>query len=215
MAHPKLEASSIRNQYATHLQAGLALSLVFLLGVVHLSPPLDREVKPTIRGQETANLHPLQPAGQEHSSAAPPKPAVPQVVPEEVVVEPPRVEFNASLSLGADSGRKANSVSGTSISDAEGTLECGGPSSLQDTVYYPPSAIDRGLEGRVLVEFVVDERGEIKNPRVTDGASEVLNRAALRAVRRLECSPSRQQSRPVTVTMPAVFKLPERLETGR
>ena len=215
MAHPRLEASSVRTQYGVSIQLGFVLSIGLLLGIARLPLPAGEEADPKVRTRETVSLHPLRPTGQEQSSPAPPKPPVPQVVPDEEVLEPPRIEFSASLSLGAASGRKAP-VSGTSISGTE-KLDCGGSGSLQDKIYYPPSAIDQGLEGRVFVEFVVDERGEIENPRVIDGAREVLNRAALRAVRRLECRPSRQQSRPakVTVTMPAVFNLPERMETGR
>jgi protein TonB len=204
MAHPRLEASSIRNQYTTHLQAGLALSLVLLLGVVHLSPPLDREVEPTIRGQETADLRLVQSTRQAQASPAPPTPIPPQVLPRERIVKSPSVEFDTSLGL-----------NGT-VDPSDEVIkrpDCGGLQSLRSKTHYPPSALMEGLEGRVLVEFVVDENGDTETPKVADGSHEVLNQAALRAVRRLECMPGRKQSRPVRakMTQMVVFELPKRM----
>lgn len=63
------------------------------------------------------------------------------------------------------------------------------------------------------MEFVVDEDGDIKNPTVTDGDGEILNQAAIRAVRRLECTAARRQFRPVRAKMTklVVFELPKEL----
>ncbi len=205
MAHPRLDASSIRNQYATHLQAGLALSLVLLLGAVHLSPPLGREVEPTIRGHEAAALRHVQSTRQAQAPPAPPTPMPPQVLPREKVVESPSVEFDPSLGLDATVDR---SDGGTKRPD------CGGRRSLRGKTYYPPSALRAGLEGRVRVKFVVGKDGDIESPTIADGAGALLNRAALRAVRRLECTPGREQSRPVEAerTKTVVFALPEKMD---
>jgi len=217
MAHPRLDSSSDRNQYGVSLQVGFVLSVGLLLGIARLPLPTDGEAEPKVQTRETTHLRSLQPTRQTQSPPAPPKPPVPQVVPDEEVLEPPRADFDAALGLIAASSQKATSGSDASVSGAKGKIDCGGAGSLREKIRYPPSALDRGLEGRVLVEFVVGEGGEIKNPKVTDGASGVLNRAALRAVRRLECTPGRQQSRPVgmKVTLPAVFTLPKRMEAGR
>ena len=204
MSHPRLEASSIRNQYATHLQAGLALSLVFILGVVHLSPSLDREVEPMMRGQETADLLHVQSTRQAQTPPALPTPTLPQVLPRERIADSPSVEFDPSLGLDATVDQGDEVIK---------RPDCGGLQSLREKTHYPPSALTEGLEGRVLVEFVVDKNGDIETPKVADGAHEVLNQAALRAVRRLECTPGRKQSRPVRakMTQVVVFALPERM----
>lgn len=202
MAHPRLDASSVRHQYGIHLQVGLALSLVLLLAVAHFSPPLDRETEPTIQKQETADLRHVQSTGQAQAPLAPPTPMLPRVVPREEVVESPSVEFAPSLGFDATSSQ----------SDGVATRpDCGGPQSLREQTYYPPSALSEGVEGHVLVEFVVDEDGDIENPEVADGADQVLNEAALRAVQRLECTPARQQPRPVRAKMTklVVFELPK------
>jgi protein TonB len=205
MSHPRLEASSIRTQYATHLQAGLALSLVFLLGVVHLSPRLDREVEPMMREQETADLRSVQSTRQAQAPPTPPTPTLPQVLPRETIADPPSVDFDPSLGLDATVDQSDEAIK---------RPDCGGLQSLRKKTHYPPSALMEGLEGRVLVEFVVDKNGDVEAPKVADGSHEVLNQAALRAVRRLECTPGRKRPRPVRAKMTqiVVFALPKTMD---
>jgi len=78
---------------------------------------------------------------------------------------------------------------------------------LQEKTRYPPTARKLGLEGRVFVQFVVDGKGRMTNPRVVRGTHEVLDKAALRSVKRLDCTPGKQRSRPVKVTTPVLFTL--------
>lgn len=206
MAHPRLEASSIRNQYAIHLQAGLGLSLVLILAATHLSLSFNKETNPTVRKQKTVDLRHVQSTGQAPAPPPPPTPVVPRVVPREEIVESPSVEFNSSLTLDATSDQG----SGVTVRP-----DCGGLQSLREKTYYPTSALTEGLEGRVLVEFVVGEDGDIESPEVVDGVSKILNQAALRAVRRLECTPGRQHSRPVKAKMTklVVFTLPQKMDS--
>jgi TonB family protein len=207
MAHPRLDASSLRNRYGTHLQVGLALSLTVLLAVAYVSPSLDRKTGPTIHKQETADLRHVQSTGQAQAPPAPPAPMPPRVVPREKIADPPSVEFDPSLGLDATSNQ-SNGVSKRP--------DCGGARSLREKTYYPPAALTEGLEGHVLVEFVVGEDGDVENPTVIDGGDKILNRAALRAVQRLECTAARRKFRPVRAKMTrlVVFTLPQRMDSG-
>lgn len=47
---------------------------------------------------------------------------------------------------------------------------------------YPKYAADNGIQGRVLVEFVVDEKGEVKDVKVVRGIHETLDDEAVRVV---------------------------------
>jgi protein TonB len=207
MAHPRLEVSSIRNRYATHLQVGLALSLVLILAATHLSLPFNKEADPAVRKQKAVDLRHVQSTGQAPAPPPPSTPMVPRVVPREEIVESPSVEFNSSLTLDATSDQG----SGAAVRP-----DCGGLQSLREKTYYPTSALTEGLEGRVLVEFIVGEDGDIESPEVVDGVSKILNQAALRAVRRLKCTPGRKRSRPVEaeLTKTVVFALPEKMDAS-
>jgi len=88
---------------------------------------------------------------------------------------------------------------------------CGGVRALAEHIQYPESARKAGIEGRVFVQFVVDENGDVIDPKITKGVQEVLNREALRVVKQLECEPGKQRGKPVKVKMavPVTFALPD------
>jgi TonB family protein len=87
--------------------------------------------------------------------------------------------------------------------------DCGGVTALQKAVEYPQAARSQGIEGRVFVQFVVDETGAVGTPKVTRGTDPMLDLAALEAVSRLSCTPGRQGGQPVKVQMslPVTFRL--------
>lgn len=89
----------------------------------------------------------------------------------------------------------------------------GGPgaqlSFLRDKLKYPEEALRRGLAGKVLVQFVVDERGHLLDPQVVRGLSPELDAEALRLVRIMPWwTPGLIGGRPVKVsyTLPIVFR---------
>ena len=53
---------------------------------------------------------------------------------------------------------------------------------MQKEVKYPKEAVKDEIEGRVLVQFVVDENGKVLNPKVIKGVHPLLDAEALRAV---------------------------------
>ena len=85
----------------------------------------------------------------------------------------------------------------------------GGISALQREVTYPDDARANGIEGRVFVQFVVDENGVPQNVSVTRGVHASLDREAVRATRKMRFEPGEQRGRDVKVQMslPVTFRL--------
>ena len=55
---------------------------------------------------------------------------------------------------------------------------------------YPPRALNRGIEGWVLVEFTISKTGRVLNPKIVKAdPPQIFNRAALRAVLRWKYKP--------------------------
>ena len=81
---------------------------------------------------------------------------------------------------------------------------------VQDHLVYPQSAIDNGESGRVVVSFIVDANGKIKNAKVTSSASSALDAEALRVVQSApDWTPAKVGGKNVAVTYsaPVVFTL--------
>jgi protein TonB len=92
----------------------------------------------------------------------------------------------------------------------------GGPGAflefLHDKVHYPNEALLRHLSGKVLISFVVDERGHILDPKVVRGLGAGLDEEALRLIRIMPWwTPGRINGQPVRVayTLPIVFRILE------
>ena len=81
---------------------------------------------------------------------------------------------------------------------------------ISENLEYPQHAIDGQIEGRVVVQFVVDKTGKVGNIQVVRSIDKLLDQAAIDVVRALPAwKPGRQNGKPVNVryTLPIVFKL--------
>lgn len=77
-------------------------------------------------------------------------------------------------------------------------------------IKYPEIARENGLEDKVIVRFVVDEKGNVSQVTVARGKYDLLNEEAVRVVKLLKgFNPGKQRGKPVKVwfTLPVVFQL--------
>ena len=81
---------------------------------------------------------------------------------------------------------------------------------IADSLRYPSVACENRIEGRVVVQFVVDCEGNILNPLVVWSVDPLLDREAIRLVKLMpKWIPGRQNGKPVNVVclVPIRFKL--------
>lgn len=85
----------------------------------------------------------------------------------------------------------------------------GGLSQLMQQVRYPEEARRAGIEGRVHVQFIVSEKGDVERAQVVRGLGGGLDEEALRVVRQAKFTPGYQRGRPVRVqyAIPIFFRL--------
>ena len=81
---------------------------------------------------------------------------------------------------------------------------------LQSHINYPPMAAENGVQGRVVIQFVVDKTGRVGEVKVVRNVDKDLDREAVRVCQSLpKFTPGRQNGHPVSVwyTLPVTFKL--------
>jgi len=81
---------------------------------------------------------------------------------------------------------------------------------LSDNIRYPVIAQENGIQGRVIIKFVVSKTGNISDVQVVRGVDPSLDKEAVRVVQSMpKWIPGRQrgQAVPVYFTLPVVFKL--------
>jgi protein TonB len=81
---------------------------------------------------------------------------------------------------------------------------------LQSHINYPPMAVENGVQGRVVVQFVVDKTGKVGEVVVVRNVDKDLDKEAVRVCKSLpKFTPGRQNGQAVAVwyTLPVTFKL--------
>ena len=81
---------------------------------------------------------------------------------------------------------------------------------LSKNLKYPASAQENGIQGRVLVQFVVNKDGSIVEPKVIRSVDPALDKEALRVVSAMpKWQPGKQRGKTVRVrfTLPVTFRL--------
>ena len=81
---------------------------------------------------------------------------------------------------------------------------------LQSHINYPPMAAENSVQGKVILQFVVEKDGKVGEVKVARSVDKDLDREAIRVVKTLpRFTPGRQNGQPVRVwyTLPVTFKL--------
>jgi len=92
----------------------------------------------------------------------------------------------------------------------------GGLDALQREIQYPEIAKRAGVEGRVYLQMIVDENGQVVDPIITRGIGAGCDEEALRAIKTMKSVPGVQRGQRVKVKMslPVTFRLNEKSETS-
>ena len=108
----------------------------------------------------------------------------------------------------------AQSESNTKVYDVVDEMPCfpGGNKGLMtfivQNLVYPVTAQENGVQGRVIVSFVVETDGSIINVKVARSVDPSLDREAMRVVKAMpKWTPGKKDGKPVRVkyTVPMVF----------
>jgi protein TonB len=217
MALRKNEGADLQKWYNVFIQAGLTLSLVILVVAFKADYRPDQQFQVNLQEQEVVEMEEIQQTKQEQKPPPPPKPPVPVEVPNNETIDNEDVDFDASLDLDDALDTNQGPPEPDNEEEEEDEIfvvveqnpDCGGVQALQKEVEYPQFAKKAGIEGRVFVQFVVNEEGNVVNPKVTRGVHKLLNQEALRAVKTLDCKPGQQRGNAVKVQMslPVTFRL--------
>ncbi|MFV1883471.1 MAG: energy transducer TonB [Balneola sp.] len=205
----------LRRSYNILLQSGLIIALLFIIGLVRINLYSEPPTPPPVEEQEEVVMEEVIQTKQIETPPPPPRPPVPVEVPNDEIIEDEILDLDAELDLDgpldlppppppADDEEEDFFVVVETMPQLKGGL-----ADLQRKVKYPEMARRAGIEGRVTVQFIVNEQGKVENPRVIRGIGGGCDEAALEAVKQASFSPGMQRGRPVRVqySLPIVFRL--------
>jgi protein TonB len=216
----KKDNVDLRNFYNLYLQVGLILTLFIMIVMFRANLNLDSNIELNVQEQETIEMEEIVQTEQVTKPPPPPRPPVPVEVPNDEIIDDMDLNLDASLDLdmALDLPPPPPAAKQVVVEDEEPEIFLvveedpeliGGLEGLQRSIRYPEIARKAGIEGRVFVQFVVDEKGNVIDPVVTRGIGGGCDEAALEAVRKAKFKPGKQRGRPVKVqySLPVTFRL--------
>ena len=218
------------------MQIGLILSLLFVWGVLEYKS-YDHSVKSLGEEQVILEDEEIIPITERQQQKPPPPPPPP---PEQIVVVKDDVQLEEELQIESTETDEEEAIEIEEVAVEEEEEEvfnfqvvesqpvypgCEKQKTKQDKYMcfqksimrhvkknfrYPEIAKEMGIQGRVIVQFVIGKDGKIKDAKVLRGVDKNLDKEALRIVSKIpRMTPAKQRGKavPVSFMLPITFKL--------
>lgn len=212
----KKPSYDLRNYYTLLLEGGLILALLISITAVKVTFTSEGPENIMLDDPEDVVMEEVIQTKQIETPPPPPRPPVPVEVPNDEIIEDDiididaELDFDGPLDLPPPPPQEDEEPEEDFFVVVENMPELkGGLAGLQKAVKYPDLARRAGIEGRVIIQFIVNEQGKVENPRVVRGIGGGCDEEALKAVQKANFKPGMQRGRPVRVqySLPIVFKL--------
>lgn len=205
--------------YELRIQLGVILSLLAFIVLFKIDFEMESSADYDVVERTEIEMEDIVQTEIIERPPPPPRPPVPIEVPDDAVIEDEMMDMDAFLDMD-DSMAEAPAPPPPPEEEEEDDQEVfvivenmpeliGGMAALQEHVEYPEMARRAGIEGRVVVQFIIDKEGYVRDPQVVRSLGGGLDEAAIEAVKQVRFTPGMQRGRPVRVkyTIPVQFRL--------
>jgi len=219
MAIRKSNKADLRKKYPLFVELGLVITLAILVVSFRLDLRTDSPLDFVPTDQELIVFDDIPQSVQPNKPPPPPRPPVPVERPNDEVLEDVELDFETFLDVNRsaevpplpppDVESDEDLEPEIFVNVEEDPVLIGGLRGLQSRITYPELARKAGVEGRVFLQFVVDEEGNVTSPVVTRGIGAGCDEEAVKAILQAKFTPGRQRGRAVKVQMslPMTFRL--------
>ncbi|MDO4215686.1 MAG: energy transducer TonB [Bacteroidales bacterium] len=228
----KSKSADLENKKGTSLLIGYVLVLAAMF-VCFEWTERDKKIDLSDAVQDIIVEEEIVPITQQEDKLPPPPPEAPSVV-EEIKVVDNDTQMEESSITSTEETNQAVEVPPVTVKKEEPKVEVeeaedeqtifqvvenqpefpGGQSALMQylskNIKYPTISQENGVQGRVVVQFVVNKDGSIVDPVVARSVDPYLDKEAIRVVTTMpKWKPGMQRGKPVRVryTLPVAFKL--------
>lgn len=209
--------TDLKKYYTIFLELGLIGSLLIFIAATNMQfTPTNDNYEPKVAQRDVINLEDVVKTEQMEQPPAPPVPTVPVEVPNNVVIEEEILDINAefqinealeipepprTIKMDEEPEEEDFFIAVEQMPELVGTL-----GELRSNLQYPEAALAAGIEGTVVVQFIVNEKGEVVNPRVIRGIGGGCDEEAMRVTKLAKFIPGRQRGVPVKVQYSLPFR---------
>ena len=206
---------SLRLKYQKTIELALVLSLAFLVVIFQAFKRFEKSVKESQKVNITINVAEIPQTEQQKRPPAPPRPTIPiesedQSIPEDVTIEQTNIDLSELPPPPPPPENEISESSTIFVAYDEPPVPIGGFSAIQKRLVYPEIARKAGVEGRVYVNVLIDEKGNVIKTKILKSlGNNGCDEAAEAAIKAVKWKPAKQRDKPVKVWVgiPVVFKL--------
>ncbi|MFV1883470.1 MAG: energy transducer TonB [Balneola sp.] len=209
----KTPKADLRSAHTIFVQIGIICSLLFMIAATNMnleSKPIGSFELPPDIDVVVIDIPPIIPPD---TPPPPMKPTVFNEIPNNDPIEPEPIDFGPTdfddpipIPLKPDLKPDVDDF----ILTPEFMPEMkGGISKLYAEIGYPKQAKSAGIQGKVIVQFIVNKKGEVENPEILRGIGGGCDEEVLRAIKLMKFTPGIQNGNYVKVKMAqtVTFKL--------
>ena len=207
----------LKTGYLIRLEIGFVLSLLIFISAAKINIKASDSGDLLVADrQEEVFVEEIVQTKQEVKAPPPPRPVIPVEVPNDEILEDEVIDLDAELDMDAammelppPPPRMIEEEEEIFVVVEQMPELVGGLAAVHKHITYPEMARKAGIEGRVVVQFIIDKEGNVLDPVVVRGIGGGCDEEAINAVKQIKFVPGRQRGKPVSVrySLPVSFKL--------
>jgi len=205
---------SLKLKYRKNIELGLVVCLAILVGMFQASKRADRKVEVQNKVDLKFEVEEIPQTEQVKRPPAPQRPSIPiesedEDIPEDATIEMTEINLD-ELPPPPPPPEEESGETPIFVAYDEAPQPIGGFPAIQKNLVYPEIARKAGVEGRVYVNVLIDEQGNVIDTKILKSlGNNGCDEAAVAAIRKVKWKPAKQRDKPVKVWVgiPVVFKL--------
>ena len=205
--------ADLTRSYPVQVQFSIILTLIALIVLFRVNLDPDTDIDFEEQEQEIVEMEDIIQTQQDETPPPPPRPQTPEPVPDDEIVEDAFFDFDIDQNASADlpppppqeDEEEEDEVRIFEVVEDE-PYPIGGLDVIYENLEYPEIARRAGIEGIVVIQFVVDQTGQVSDFNIIRDIGGGAGDAAINAIRQTQWEPGRQRGRAV----PVRFQIPIR-----
>jgi protein TonB len=211
----KYHSADLRSKYPTYIKISVVLSLLFVIIAFKLAPENSKRAPFKVSNPEIIKVKSIDPSKQPTKPPDLPKPLIPKIAVtddiQEIEFADVSIDYNKQFAKPPEREKEkiVNDENIIFVAVEEPPEPVGGMESIIKKLYYPELARRAGIEGRVIIELIVNKQGDVINAHVLQSLFPSLDEVALNAIKETKFKPGKQRGKPVNVEIkiPIQFRL--------
>ncbi len=204
--------ANLKLKYNKVLELGMLGSLFALVLLFQFLRVIDLEAVETETKEIQIEVADIPPTEQFKRPPPPPKPSIPipsesEDIPEDLTIEATTLDLSDIPPPPPPPEEDGDMIF---VPYDEPPSPIGGFGSIQKALKYPEIARKAGIEGKVIIQVLVSEKGKVIKTRIIKSLGHSgCDEAAVKAIRGVKWKPALQRDKPVKVwvAIPVIFRL--------